>query len=403
MISLSWSEPHIGCGNFELELPLTDEFLPLVNSFGWYVEKDSSDFTMIVNKIDISEKPTEDANTITLSGESLESILKRRIIWGTITTTGSLKTRINRLLQYNVTCENVLNGDSRYGYNAYQAKRKIDNFIIASYTDGNTIFPKLSDDTTDVDPSTNNYRAQNTGENLYDVINTLCSDVGVSFRIKRDGSNFVFYLKECRDNRKVMIIGDFSNDYVSLETFEDNSNYANVAMIGGVNEWPKRCYAYAGSVNSAGMSRYEIFVDARNEETDSFYRAVSSPSSSKLNDYYEKQSDDSFEKTEDTTVKSGKTYYTKLENATLSGSYKTTLQSKGKNKLKEYKMIHNLSGTFSSLFKKRIENGEIELGDIVTVFSSSLTKTYPAKLIELSYGWDSEGLKLTPTFEYYEE
>lgn len=358
--TLSWSEPFIGCGDFELEIPLVEDNYSLFNSLGWYVEKEDSDYTMMINKVNIKDNGVDDIKTIILSGESLESILKRRVVWGTLVTSGDIEDRITKILNYNITCTEKLNPGSTYGYNAYQNDRKINEFDTIYYlSDGRFVYPKKEngeDDTEEI---------QYTGDNVYDVILNLCLSADIQFRIKRNNKKFSFSLRKKNDNRKTVIVGDFLYDYENIEFYKDNVNYKNASIIGGANDWPDRCYAYFKSDDNAiGLNRYEIFVDARNEK-------------------------DSEDQQQDVV--------------SLTNTYKNILISKGRDELKKAKLISNFSGNFTKIFKNRILSGEIQNGDILTMYSTKLDMSWPAKLIELSYSYDESGEFLTPTFEYYDE
>lgn len=359
IVSLSWSEPFIGCGNFELEIPLTDLYSSLLNSLDWYVEKDGSDYTMIINKINIKDNGVDSEKSIVISGESLESILKRRVVWGTMTSNiikGDVKARITALLNYNITCVRALNPGGNFGYIAYQSYRKIPEFSETYDLEaGSRVYPK--------DDDANSNDTQYTGDNIYDVIFNMCSSVDLQFRVIRDDFGvFHFSLKKPRDNRGIVIIGDFLYDYNDIEFYKDKSNYKNAAIIGGANDWPKRCYAYFNSVSDpSGLNRYESFVNASGEKQENV---------------------------------SG--------DQPMNNTIKKILVAKGREDLTQKKLVSNFSGSFTKLFQKRIESKEIQNGDILTIHSNKLGMAWSTRLTELSYGYDASGETLTPTFEYYD-
>lgn len=362
IVSLSWSEPFIGCGNFELEIPLVDDYYPLFNSMDWYVEKDGSDYTMIISKINVKDNGVDGIKSMVLSGESLESILKRRVVWGTLTTDGDLKKRIKKILDYNITCISSLSpNNANHGYAAYQNYRKIKEFSTTyNLLAGTGVYPKTDDD------SDTSKDSQYTGDNVYDVMCDLCTSTEVQFRVKRNDDNkFEFSLRKGSDKKETVIIGDFLYDYENIEFYKDNTNYKNATIVGGANDWPKRCFAYYNSVsNPSGLYRYEVFVNAANEKEE-----MENPP----------------------------------EIAALTATYKKMLISKGREALDSAKTVSNFSGSFTKLFKERIESKEIQNGDIITIYSTKLGLSWYAKLTELSYSYDESGEYLTPTFEYYDK
>ena len=122
---------------------------------------------MIVEKIQITSD-TEDGNHVTVTGRSLESILDRRIVWGQKLLSGNLQNGIKTLLNENV----ISPSDSN---------RKIPNFIFKESTDPAITKLKLE--------------AQYTGDNLYDVIQKICEEQGIGFKITlNDEKQFVFEL-----------------------------------------------------------------------------------------------------------------------------------------------------------------------------------------------------------------
>lgn len=111
---------------------------------------------------------TEDGNHVTVTGRSLESILDRRIVWGQKLLSGNLQNGIKTLLNENV----ISPSDSN---------RKIPNFIFKESTDPAITKLKLE--------------AQYTGDNLYDVIQKICEEQGIGFKITlNDEKQFVFEL-----------------------------------------------------------------------------------------------------------------------------------------------------------------------------------------------------------------
>lgn len=242
--SLIWTERYDEYGDFEIVAPVTTEILRNLKQ-DYYLEHRNTNRTMIIEKILINTD-VEDGNTLTITGRSLESILLRRIVWGQRTIKGNLQNGIKTLLE-----ENIISPT--------KPERKISNFIFEASTD-----PQVT--SLEID-------AQYTGDVLYDVVSSLCSERGIGFRIIRNEQNqFVFSLY-CGTDRSY---NQSTNPYVVFSPgFENiiNSNYMesrsalkNVTLIGGEGEGSARRYTAVGNIS--GLERREIFTDARDLSSD---------------------------------------------------------------------------------------------------------------------------------------
>lgn len=237
--SLVWSERYYQCGDFELYTPVTSDILENIKQ-DYYLTRRDSDVTMIVETIQTSTD-VEDGNYLTITGRSLESILDRRIVWGQKTISGNLQNGIKTLLNENIISPSISN-------------RKISNFIFEDSTD--PIVTALTID------------AQYTGDNVYDVITSICMDKKIGFRVKLNDSNqFVFSLYSGVDRSYEQTVNPyviFSPNYDNLmntKYIESHKALKNVTLVGGDGEGPERKYYSVGSVS--GLDRRELFTDAR--------------------------------------------------------------------------------------------------------------------------------------------
>ena len=152
--SFIWTDRYYEYGDFELFTSMTSTILSYIRQ-DYYLQNRESEHCMIIEKIRITSD-SEDGNHITVTGRSLESILDRRIVWGQQTIRGNLQNGIRTLLNKNV----ISPSDSN---------RRISNFIFEASTD-----PAITKLTID---------AQYTGDNLYSVINKICSERDIGFKI----------------------------------------------------------------------------------------------------------------------------------------------------------------------------------------------------------------------------
>ena len=95
--SLIWTDRYNAYGDFEICVPADSSILTSVDldDYLWIKE---SEHTMIVENIDI-DTDVEEGSTIKITGRSLESILKRRVVWGHKALNGNFQNGIKTLLE----------------------------------------------------------------------------------------------------------------------------------------------------------------------------------------------------------------------------------------------------------------------------------------------------------------
>lgn len=237
--SLIWTDRYQEHGDFEIYTPVTAGILEVLKQDYYLINRDS-EHVMIVEKL-LIKTDVETGNHITITGRSLESILKRRIIWGLRSVNGTLQNGIKILLE-----ENIINPTD--------PDRKIDNFIFEESDDERITSLKLD--------------AQYTGDEIYDVVNKLCKKHGIGFKVTlNDNKQFVFKLYvgtdrsyDQTDNPYVIFSPNFEN-IVNSNYLESRSALKNVTLIGGEGEGKDRRYHTVG--NASGLDRRELFTDAR--------------------------------------------------------------------------------------------------------------------------------------------
>lgn len=238
--SIIWTKRYYTAGDFELYLPASADALNVLRA-GNYVTRMDDDRVMIIESIQITTD-AEAGNYLIVSGRSLESILKRRIIWGQTVINGQFAPMIYRLIR-----ENCIE------------------------TAAERVIPRLSinEDLTFADA----IQAQYTGDNLYDVVCELCRVHGYGWKITLQDDSFVFSLYNGMDhsynqteNPFVIFSPEFDNLLNSDYRF-NTSNFANAALIAGEGEGVDRKLENIGT--ASGLDRYEIFVDAKDISSNS--------------------------------------------------------------------------------------------------------------------------------------
>lgn len=330
--SFIWTDRYYECGDFELFTSMTNAILSYIRK-DYYLQCRESEHCMIIETIKIGSD-AEDGNHITVTGRSLESILDRRIIWGQKTIRGNLQNGVRTLLNENIIAPS-------------DGNRRISNFIFEESTD--PAITKLI------------IEAQYTGDNLYDVINKICSERDIGFKVTlNDSKQFVFKLYAGIDrsydqnvNPYVVFSPKFEN-IINSNYVESKSGLKTVTLVGGEGEGSARRYATVGG--GSGLNRRELFTDARDISSD---------------------------------IGNGVT----LTNA----EYLTLLQQRGSEKLAENTDITSFEGQVETtvMFKY---GEDFFNGDVVQIANEYGHETR-ARIVEIVMSEDKDGLSVYPTFK----
>ena len=216
--SAIWTVRYNEAGDFELYTPVRLDYIQAMQ-IGNYLWSKESDRLMIIETVEIATD-AEDGPQLTVTGRSLESILERRIITSSTTFSGNVQSIIISMLNSEVISAST--------------NRKIPNF---SY--------KMSTDTRIIGTSME-FTAR--GENLYDMICSLCQECKIGWKILPKGAGgFEFELFVGTDRSYSQNV----NPYVIFSpSFENllNSNYI------------KSYKAYKNSVYAVGTYQKEVKI-----------------------------------------------------------------------------------------------------------------------------------------------
>lgn len=328
---LIWTDRYYKPGDFEIYTSPESSLLKSALK-DYYIYKRDSEHLMIVETLEI-ESDTELGNHLKITGRSLESILDRRIVWTQTDLNGNLQNGIKSLLTAAFISPSV-------------ADRRIDNFRIEDATDERITELTMSN--------------QYTGDNLLDVINTLCESNHIGFKIVRDAdNNFVFSLyvgtdRSYKQNKVPYVV--FSPNFeniINSNYYNSYEEYKNVAHVGGEGEGTARTYVNVGT--ASGLDRRELYVDARDLRSEDF------PGS----------------------------------------QYTIALQNRGKEQLEEYKEKKNFEGEVESTILYRY--GEhFFMGDIVQI-ANEYGYEGVARISEFVTSESNRGRETYPTFEMVED
>lgn len=333
--SVIWTTRYYESGDFEFYIPAITEMLNLLKE-DYYITRDD-DFTqcMIIEGIRITTD-VESGNYIIVTGRSLKSILHRRVIWKQTVVEGAVEDCVHKLIN-----ENAINPAIN--------KRKINKLVLGA---------KLG--------ITETMSAQYTGDNLGEVIETICKKYALGYDILLDleEKQFIFVIFSGADrsfNQTENPYVVFSNDFENLlktDYVYDKSTYKNVALVAGEGEGVNRKIYNVGGASD--LNRYEIFVDAKD---------VSS----------EVESENGEEKT------------------TLSEEeYNELLSEKGTEALTETGIIENVDGDLETNYTYSF-NVDYFLGDIVQVINEYGKEMTP-RIIEVIENEDESGKNTVVTF-----
>lgn len=198
-MSFVWTERYRGYGDFELTMPVNEDVVALVN-LDDYLSIKESDVLMVIETMVLNTDTDNGADTITLSGRSMECFLERRIVWGefkegTSNSPANLQNGIKKLLD-------------REAISPSNEVRKLT---------GLSFLPSEDERVKALTATIDLY-----GDNLYEAIDGLCAANQLGFRMRplTEGEmTFELYFGEDRswaqDKNSPVV---FSNSYENLLT-----------------------------------------------------------------------------------------------------------------------------------------------------------------------------------------
>lgn len=232
--SLIWTKRYYEPGDFELYIPAESLLLQFLKQ-DYYVMRDDDERVMIIEKIEI-KTDAENGDYFIVTGQSLESILARRIIW-TQFNWGSTNANVVAMI-YQVINENAINPSTLSTY------RKIPNLITKAPP-----YTKLA-----------NLTLQRRGTSLQEFVTEIAKEFGLGWKITLSGSTMIFSMFEGSES-----IAVFSYDYDNLlntDYVNDKTNYKNAALVLGEGEGTARKSQYI-TPTATGINRREVYIDAR--------------------------------------------------------------------------------------------------------------------------------------------
>ncbi len=376
--SFNWTDRYNKAGDFELTLLINSELLSVLKS-DYYVYFSQSEHLMIIEGVEI-KIDEEKGDRLIVTGQSLESLLQRRIVWN------KKKFNIAQNFQHSIV-ELVINAMStpqaQYIGNdwakqitAAADRRKISNFIVHRTWD-EPLANKIKMDAIEY-----------WGENLYDIITELCAsrepEVGFKILWNQSDNTFHFYLyvgnDHSYDNTDGNLPVSFSPQLENIfdtDYYESVQGYKTTVLIVGKYPKPNQqeeeiedkttwvCRGRNLDVYT-GLYRRELFCDGRNIPY----------------------------KDDNNTV------YPWDKNGS---GVKYALQDEGK------KALNSESNKQAKTFEGEVDyhttyeyGVDYKLGDVVDI-SDIYGHEMKARIVEVTFSDDEEGFSINPTFEMFGE
>lgn len=247
--SLMWPDKFNGHATFELWAPITQENKELIKKGNiLWCGGDNAAIIEIIQS-DVNDKGEK---TYKVKGRTLEMFLTTRIIWGTY----SCSNKYSSTVMYEIVNENCVNPT--------KAVRKIP-------------FLECAED----ERVGKQIAYQKTGGEVYEALTTLASDADIGFCVlfRPREKKLIFKVIEGVD-RSIMPASTFDVNPVifstDLEDILKSSYYTNdqdvksVALVAGEGEGSERKKVISGDDASEGFLRRELYVDARDLQSEVF-------------------------------------------------------------------------------------------------------------------------------------
>ena len=246
--SVMWAEASNGCAEFELWAAYTSDMAELLKT-GNVVWLDGDDVGGLIEHV----RPTfdDDGNgTINVKGRTLECLLERRAVNGTWKRTNKSVSTIMRdmVADHAITPTN----DKRIiPYLALEENDPLVGGVVSSY--------------------------QKTGDDVYTALCKLAENYSLSWSLAFIPSSTSLELR-IREGIDRSLDSDGSNGYVVFSTdmgdllsseYEKSvKDFKTVANVYGEAESGSRSYVTVGDDNGNGLNRYELYVDARDLQSE---------------------------------------------------------------------------------------------------------------------------------------
>lgn len=348
--SFIWTDRYYEAGDCEVYAPAS---LDLIRTLvkGNYLWKKDTEHVMVITGVQL-DTDAEVGVHLTAAGESLEAILKRRVIHQT-TISGNLQNGIRKLLN-----ENVISPSN--------SKRRIPNFVFIPSTDS-----RVTSITTE--------ELQYQGENLYESIVELCMAYDLGFKVTlSDDYKFQFqlYMGEDRSyaqeaNPWIVFSPEYDN-FTSSTYVNSDAEFKNATYVAGAGEGSAQRFYEVEHSGAEGLDRMEMYTDA-----------------SSVSDEYEVEVAVEDPDTGEVTYETQTMKYTDEE-------YFPMLAEEGELDLSEKQTTESYEGIIDAS-RQYTYGKDFFIGDIVQVVNEFGMESN-SRISEIIWCHDLNGETMTPTF-----
>ena len=390
---LTWEEKFADAGNFELWCPLTNTNVELLqeDNLVWIGGESAG-------VIEYKELSTDDSGvqTIHIQGRLAESYLDYRTIYPTVSVSGKTSNTLRTLVNNNLI-------------NPEDSDRKIHNIELA----------------TDQEEFGESAAYQKTGDSVLTESSRLCEANNLGFRLQflpRE-YKFVFRVYEGTDRTldqtevNPVLFSSELDDILESNYSHNKSELRNLAYVAGEDSGENRKVQPVGS--ASGLSRRELYVDARDIQSEVSWNCVTVTKTEILDadtnkvritttktltnpDTGETKTSTSSEVKFDEYATEGTVTQESTEMVPMADSaYYSLLSERGKTSLEDYKDIEAFSATLRTFGVTGYEYGvDFFLGDKVTVYDARLKVRINAVVTSVMTTYDEDGERLDIVFGY---
>lgn len=245
--SLLWPDAYNGYAQFELWAPITPDNAALLKKKNiiWCGGENAAVIEIVKATVDDKGEKIYD-----IKGRTLEKYLAERMINGTYSGSGHAST-----LMYDMVDKNAIHPSN--------ANRKIPYLV-------NAVDKQVGNEIS---------QYQKTGGALYDALYQMASESDIGFSVLFDPRNkrLVFEVRKGADRTQdndegndPVVFSTELEDILSSEYYGNIQDEKNVALVQGEDKGEARKSVLVGKVDAYGFDRKELYVDARDLQSEVF-------------------------------------------------------------------------------------------------------------------------------------
>lgn len=246
--SLIWTKRYNKPGDFKVTIPIKNELPEFIDldHFVTLSEDYEDGYYMMIESMEVDQE-AEKGTTLTISGRSLEALLERRVIW-------------DKMVYASKTTEWIVKDLIEKSFiSPSVSDRKIANFVYEAPDFGLT-FPLVN--------------AEYDGENVLDIVSSLCSEKKYSISVRYLNGKFIYKTYSGTDRShdqtqtEEVLYSEGFDSLVSSNYLSSVKNYKNVVQV--VDSTGNKKLVVG---NSSGINRREYRATPENVENQASLKA----------------------------------------------------------------------------------------------------------------------------------